>query len=173
MPIVRWFVGIGNGFAGDPTDVLREPAGPLPVIRDKQNPAHVAFRHFREREIQPGEQILIVVMRRARDAAGNRSHKTGRFRAREQPDIIRAHAVQAIQFAHEPFASAGPPGIAEVTAVPHIRAHVKIRFAAQFESSVAHTHKFIRASAQTSASGRDHRQCECRGFDECAAGSAW
>src|SRR5262249_36637374 len=128
-------------FAGDPANVLREAAGPLPVIRKKENRPHVALRHFGETEVESRQQVLVPIARCAGDAARYRAGERRGFRTSEQAEIRGADFLKAIQFARETLAAAGQGGVAEVTTVPKIRADVEVRLAAQFEASVAHRHE--------------------------------
>ena len=57
-------------------------------------------------------------------AARDGAHERRGFRTGQQTDIVDANALEAIEFAYQALAAAGQGRVAEIAAVPHIRADV-------------------------------------------------
>jgi len=165
-------VGIRNGLAGYPANVLRKNC---PTIAN--NWKGTKWRACRASPFRPGKNPgRPAGLHRnhgcTSDAPWNRTDEWRGLGASQQTHIGRPALVQSIQLPHQSRTSVGQSGVGQIAAKPHIRAHIKMGLSPQLKPPILHANEILRrksSSADAGASRREQGHCERGGLDKLAA----
>ena len=119
VPLLPWEVSQSPGWLmGRPRQVLRDAAGPIPVVVQEHHQFHLPFPRLADDKVEALQHIFVVFARPKSDGRLGRHRHCAILGRAQNPEVVDADRAQAIQLSHHARSPRGIQRPAEKGAIP-------------------------------------------------------